>query len=72
LETGQEKLRQLKTLIEEKKARLEAAKEFFGLVEKAEGLLKDSNRSLIDWSSKVDSKEAETVKNEIEKVVKDI
>lgn len=68
LQTGQDKLKQLKTLIEERKSRLEAAKEFFGLVEKAEALLKDSNRSLINWSSKVDSTEAECIKNEIEKV----
>jgi len=69
LQTGHDKLNQLKKLVEDKKSRLEGAKEFFELVEKAEALLKDSNRSLIYWSSKFSHSEAENIKNDIEQVV---
>jgi ABC-type Zn uptake system ZnuABC Zn-binding protein ZnuA len=72
LKICREKLSILKSQIEERKEKLKTAKEYFALLEKSENFLKESNRALLEWSSKIPSisnvQEAEKLKSEIEMV----
>ena len=57
-----------------RKEKLKSCSEYFKLLERAESFLKDSNRVLVQWSTKLSqvksSREAEALKSNVEEVKK--
>ena len=72
LKTVRDKIQELKTLISATKEKLGVATEYFKLFEKSEIFLKESNRGLLEWSSRMsnisNSHEAGLMATEVETV----